>query len=247
MAGEGKRFRKIGFTCPKHEIIAQNHSLFELSLLSLKDFFNEEFLFIVRKGHYKVSFIDEKCKLIGIDQYKIIEIDKLTAGQAETALYADQYISLSDSVVIYNIDTYVEEYCIKRSDISPGFDGFIPAFPADGDKWSFVLLDDNNQVVDIAEKERISNLGTIGLYYFKSWNNYKEIYMKYCSEVQRRYKEIYIAPLYKYMIDQGQRISASIITKEKIHCLGTPDDILEFDPLYINKNSHQIDKQKAEI
>lgn len=244
MAGQGNRFKKIGFTCPKHEIVAQNRSLFELSLLSLKDFFDEEFLFIVRKNNYKEQFIEEKCKIIGISRYKIIEIDQLTAGQAETALCADKFISLTDSVVIYNIDTYVEEYYIKKSDIKPTCDGFIPAFNADGDKWSFVLLDENNKVIDVAEKERISNLGTIGLYYFKTWNEYKKIYKEYWYEVQKKYTEIYIAPFYKYMIEKGQSICASIIPEEKIHCLGTPEDILQFDPSYINENVKRIDQEE---
>ena len=49
MAGEGSRFKKIGIKKSKYEIVARDKTLFEWSMLSLSDFFSEEFIFIVKK------------------------------------------------------------------------------------------------------------------------------------------------------------------------------------------------------
>ena len=37
------------------------------------------------KEHDCVNFIKRQCKLLGIDNYKIIELNSFTCGQAETS------------------------------------------------------------------------------------------------------------------------------------------------------------------
>lgn len=240
MAGEGSRFKNIGFKIPKHEIIAREKSLFEWSMLSLKDFFEEEFIFIVRKNFYTKEFIIKKCQSLGINNIKIKEIDSLTDGQATTALYADEFITLGDMVAIYNIDTYCEPYQIKKEDIRKEYEGLIPVFEASGDKWSFVKLDENNEAIEVSEKIRISKWGTVGFYQFKSWFLYKEIYNKHKEEIKKQYKEIYIAPMYKYILEKNKKVNVSFIEKDKLHILGTPEDILNFDKEYLVKNIKKI-------
>lgn len=234
MAGEGSRFRKEGFTIPKHEIIANKKSLFEWSLLSLSDFFNEEFIFIVRKGMYSKDFINIICDKIKIKRFFIIEIEELTDGQATTAYMAENYIGEEEEVCIYNIDTYVKEGNILKKDLIDS-DGYIPAFKAQGDKWSFIKVE-NNKVIDIQEKIRISDLGTIGFYHFKNWKDYKRIYLKYRNEIKKDYKEVYIAPIYKYMINDNMNLTYKIIDKENFYVLGTPEDIEEFAHNYKKEN-----------
>jgi dTDP-glucose pyrophosphorylase len=225
MAGEGSRFRKIGIGIPKHEIIVREKSLFEWSMLSLSDFFDEEFIFITRKGFYNKEFIDKKCTKLGIYEYEILEIDYLTDGQARTVMCADQLISNEDDILIYNIDTYVKEGSILKSDILDDFFGFIPIFNAHGDKWSFVKLDNEGNVIDVAEKKRISNWGSVGMYYFKSWSMYKEIFNDFEQEIKNEFTETYIAPMYKKLIIQGSRIGVRKIDEANVHVLGTPEDV----------------------
>ena len=44
MAGEGKRFKDIGYDVPKHLIKAKGKTLFEWSILSLSNFFDNNFI-----------------------------------------------------------------------------------------------------------------------------------------------------------------------------------------------------------
>lgn len=236
MAGMGSRFKEIGLDKPKHEIIAKGKTLFEWSMLSLIDFFENDFIFITRKGAYNSDFILKTSEKLGIKSSTIIEVEKLTDGQATTALLADEKVEENDSVIIYNIDTYVEEFTLKSSEIKDQCDGFIPSFDAEGDKWSFVKVNSNNEVTEIAEKRRISNLGTLGFYYFKEWSDYKSIHIKYKEEIKSEYKEVYIAPMYEYMLKKGKKININIIEKSKIFALGTPEDIEKFSPNYLEEN-----------
>lgn len=225
MAGEGSRFRKAGIQVPKHEIVVQKKSLFEWSMLTLNDFFDEKFIFITRKGFYNKEFIYEKCLKLGIAEYEILEIDYLTDGQASTVMCSDKIVNDEDEILIYNIDTYVKENSILKKDILDDYEGFIPIFDAIGDKWSFVKLDNEENVIGVAEKKRISNWGSIGLYYFKSWRMYKEIFEDIEQDIKNEFKETYIAPMYKRLIGKGKKIGIKKINKDNVHVLGTPEDV----------------------
>lgn len=238
MAGRGSRFTKIGFQCFKHEILANGKTLFEWSMLSLSDFFEHPFVFIVRQG-MDVEAIRHHCNDLGIKNIDIVTLSNVTDGQASTVMQADGLIQEEEGLVIYNIDTYVEEGLLRTDAIHPDAAGFVPAFVAEGDKWSFVEVapEDPNRVVRITEKIRISDLGTLGLYYFKHWRTFKELYQTHKPAIVATYKETYIAPMYQYLIDQGERVETSIIPTDRIHVLGTPQDLAVFHPDYLAENN----------
>lgn len=236
MAGLGSRFKQIGIRKPKHEIVARDRTLFEWAMISLKDFFHEEFIFICREENFNEEFIKSICNQIGISKYKFVVLNEMTDGQATTAYKADKFIKDDEGCIIYNIDTYVTPYKILQTDILYEYDGFIPVIRAEGNRWSFVKIDDSGKVVDVAEKRPISNLATIGLYYFKSWKKYKEIYNQDYSEIRQSNKEVYIAPMYKRMINQNLNLGIKILDESDVFILGTPDEIENFDLDYFSKN-----------
>lgn len=233
MAGLGSRFKRVGYTIPKYRIEVNGKNLFQWSMLSLTDFNkqrNVKYIFIVRKEDNAKEFIINEMNKLGINDVNIIELKELTDGQATSALFAKKYWDEEQEMIVYNIDTYVESGEIKYSDISG--DGFIPCFNAKGKHWSFVKLDKHGTVIEVREKQRISNNCTIGLYYFKSSKLYEQIYNEYYIENRNLEKnEKYIAPLYNYMIDKGMKIKISNIPFEKVHVLGTPKEVEKFRKL----------------
>ncbi|MDR2420212.1 MAG: hypothetical protein LBD40_02795 [Puniceicoccales bacterium] len=234
MAGAGSRFHDIGILKPKHEIIVNGITLFERSMLSLSEFFGEIFLFVVRKDNYSAVNISELCKKIGIRRF---EIDELTDGQTRTVIKAGRYIDPSDAIVVYNIDTAIESGEIKKSSLD-GFDGFILCFVAKGDHWSFIKPSDTEPytVVRVAEKVRIPKLATVGFYYFERFSESQEIALTYQDEIKQQYRELYIAPIYQYLIDFGKKIGYCIIDENKITNLGTPAEIQSIDANFVRDN-----------
>ena len=169
MAGLGSRFKKAGYTVPKYMIEVNGKNLFQWSMLSLQDFNkqkNVKYIFVVRKEDETKNFILEETKKIGLEDVNVIELDKLTDGQATSALLAERYWIENDEMIVYNIDTYVEPGVMKYTEING--DGFIPCFNAPGDHWSFVKLDEDGNAIEVREKQRRSDNCTIGLYYFKT-------------------------------------------------------------------------------
>lgn len=232
MAGLGTRFKKAGYTVPKYEIMAHDKSAFCWSMESLKGFYdvNNDYYFIVRAEDNASSFIEsqwEKEANAPKEQMHIIEIDHMTDGQATTAMLARDYWKKDDALLIYNIDTYVEPFYMKSDDISG--DGFIPCFNAEGDHWSFVALDEKGDAVEVREKSRISDNCTIGAYYFRTCELYEKMYEEYYRDDANMEKgEKYVAPLYNYMISKGMKVRISNVPAERVHVLGTPEELEEF-------------------
>ena len=231
MGGLGSRFRKAGYTVPKYMIEANGKTLFEWSMISLDGYKKDvnQYIFIAMKeeGIDMEGFIKEKCQELEIDNYHLILLDYLTDGQATTATLAEKYWNKEHALLIYNIDTYVEPGQMNSEELKG--DGFIPCFKAEGDHWSFVRLDEQERVVEIKEKQRISDHCTLGAYYFKTCGLYKKLYDEYYSEEKNLVKgEKYVAPLYDYLLSKGGEIYISDIAPERVHVLGTPEELQYF-------------------
>ncbi len=229
MAGLGSRFRKAGYQVPKYMIKAHKKTLFEWSMLSLSGFYEKEntYIFIVRKEDNASSFIYEKCMKMNLKQIHVIELDYLTDGQATTAMLGKEYWNQESELMIYNIDTYVEEGEMKASQIAG--DGFIPCFHAPGEHWSFVKLNEEEKAIEVREKERISDHCTLGAYYFRSCRLYEELYNEYYSSNENLEKgEKYVAPLYNYLISKGGDVRIFSVDFNKVHVLGTPEELQVF-------------------
>lgn len=220
MAGLGSRFAEVGYSCPKYMIEAKGKTLFEWSMDSLVGYEPQvlKYVFIVRKEHNARAFIEEKMKGKNIE---IIEIDYLTDGQATTALIGVNACDDRESVLIYNIDTYIEPNNLRYEQIKG--DGFIPCFKAEGTHWSFVK-EENGKVTDVVEKVRISDNCSLGAYYFSSAHLYKKIYESFYGN-KTLSKEKYIAPMYKAMLDEGYEVSYVVIPSSAVHVLGTPEEL----------------------
>lgn len=226
MAGLGSRFRKAGYTVPKYEIVVRERTLFSWSMESLSGIDCKNYIFIVRKEDNASGFILSECKALGITA-EIIEIDYLTSGQAETAMLARPYWKQDEALLVYNIDTYVEAGEMTSKQFTG--DGFVPCFEGEGDHWSFVKLGDDGAATEVREKSRISPFCTVGAYYFRSAELYEKLYNEYYSDSSNIEKgERYIAPLYNHLIKKGGKVFISNIPPEKVHVLGTPEEVRVF-------------------
>jgi len=226
MAGLGSRFRKVGYNLPKYMIEAKGKTLLEWSLNSLVGFFdsNNHYFFIVQKKDNSSKFIKQICKKMDLPNTSIVEIEYTTKGQAETVMLAETYWNENEELLVYNIDTYIEENEMNSAQLKG--DGFIPCFHASGDHWSFVKLNSSGEVIEIREKKRISDNCTVGAYYFKTAKLFSELYTElYIEQLHEEAGEQYIAPMYDLLLKKGGKIYISNIPEDKVHVLGTPEEL----------------------
>lgn len=229
MAGLGSRFREAGYQVPKYKIAARGRSLFEWSMESLMDYqaHGAAYIFVVLGEDGAEQFIREACGKCWIEKFRICQIDHVTEGQAQTAVYAASMCSPEDPILIYNIDTYVEAGQLEYSRLCG--DGHIPCFRAGGSRWSFVRTDESGRVVEVREKKRISDYCSLGAYYFSSAGLYERLYREYYEEGGNlEAGEKYVAPLYNEMIRKGMDVTMSLVDSARVHVLGTPEELEAF-------------------
>jgi dTDP-glucose pyrophosphorylase len=195
--------------------------MFEMVVNSFSKYFaNEHFLFIVRSDFDNQRFVTEQVIKLGIRDFRIIEIHGDTGGQAETVFRGTEMYSDQTPIVIFNIDTIRYRFMMPSEDEIG--DGVLEVFMADGDNWSFIEPGGGDQVLRTTEKKRISNLCSNGLYIFKRLGDFKNAFANAKNKNELVDGEIYVAPLYNYLIECGKKIYYRVIEGEDIEVCGTP-------------------------
>ena len=120
--------------------------------------------------------------------------------------------------------------------ISSDIDGAILTFQSTHPKWSYAKLDENNFVIEVAEKKPISTNATAGLYYWKKGSDYVKYAKQMINKNIRVNNEFYICPVYNEAILDNKKI---IIKESKeMWGLGTPEDLEEFMNSKLNSLKH---------
>lgn len=225
MAGLSSRFFNSGFNVPKYQLPIENESMFAWSLSSFKRYFSKDyFLFIVRDIYDTPSFVHTECLRMGIESFHICVLDRETKGQAETVALGLKELpeSFDPDILIFNIDSQRKDYL--KPDWINQYDGYLELFIAEGDHWSFAKLDISNIVTSTAEKRRISQYASNGLYYFSNTSLFNEAYKDSLENNKLEAGELYVAPLYNYLIQKGYKIKGQIIDEEVTQVAGTPEE-----------------------
>jgi hypothetical protein len=151
-----------------------------------------------------------------------------TDGQATTVMAAAPLVTDADAaLLIYNIDTHVRPGALDARHVRG--DGWLPCFPGQGSAWSFARADEEGRVVDVCEKQRISDDATVGLYWFGSFDRYRELYDCSLRQVGGTHAvERYVAPLYNLLLSGGGEVFLHRLPAEAVVPLGTPDEVAAF-------------------
>lgn len=230
MAGFGRRFLDAGYTVPKYRIEAHGRSLFAWSMLSLSQWVRAgaRFVFVVRAADEAAGFVAAEAESLGIAGHAVIELDAPTDGQATSALLAAPAVEEPGGpMLIYNIDTFVHPDALPADGVRG--DGWIPCFAAKGDHWSFAAADDEGRVSALREKLRISPHATVGLYWFSSFDLYRETYdCYYARPAHKEAGERYVAPLYNGLLKENRPVFIHDVPVPAVIPLGTPQEVEAF-------------------
>lgn len=230
MAGHGSRFSKAGYLDPKPLISVFGKSMIELVIENLKPAEDHRFIFVCQSEHLRDyplrSLLEIKSPVC-----KIIEVNKVTEGAACTALLAKRYINNADQLMIANCDQYIEiDINQYLSQLSGDADGLIMTMKDNNDKWSYIDLNDSNEITGVIEKKVVSDEATVGIYNFKRGSDFVTAAESMIFKNLRVNNEFYVAPTYNEMIADGKRIIYFNIGRlgSGMHGLGTPEDLEAF-------------------
>jgi NDP-sugar pyrophosphorylase family protein len=228
MAGKGSRFAADGFQIPKPLIkITEEKTIIEVAMSNINISKEDNLIFMCHSDHKQYDL--EKTLLSIHENAKIIYVDSYTRGAACTALIASEYIDTDDELLIMNSDQFIEWNMdhFRQFVHQENADSAIITFIADGsNKWSYVLVDNDGYITTVKEKSPISNIATVGIYYFKRGNDFVSSVNKMIDANDTVNDEFYLAPCYNYLYQDGKSIINYIIPR--MYSIGTPEDLYKF-------------------
>jgi NDP-sugar pyrophosphorylase family protein len=228
-AGQGSRFAEAGWKKPKPFIDVDGMCMLEHVISNVAPI--EGSVTVLLREEHLAAYpkVASKLKECG---HHIKSVNRLTEGTALTVLLAREIfdnnqpmiVANSDQLVDFNVNSFVDD-CIQRK-----LDGSILVFkdPLMDPKWSFVKVDKNGHVLEVAEKRPISDLATVGIYLFAKGKQFIHAALDMIVANDRVNNEFYTCPVYNYMIKNGSRIGIFEVPMESMAGLGTPNDLREF-------------------
>ena len=225
MAGAGSRFATAGYTFPKPLIDVEGKPMIQLVVENLN--IDANYIYVVQKSHREKFNLDTLLNLI-TPNCTIVEVDGVTEGAACTALLAKEFIDNGNPLFFANSDQFVEwdsnEFFYKMNEND--CDGGIPVFRSTHPKWSFAKLDKDGFVTEVQEKNPISDLATIGFYYWKQGSDFVKYSEEMIEQEIRVNGEFYVCPVYNNAIKGGLKVRT--FDTPKMWGLGTPEDLKHY-------------------
>jgi HAD superfamily hydrolase (TIGR01509 family) len=225
MAGAGSRFATAGYTFPKPLIDVEGKPMIQVVVENLN--IDANYIYVVQKSHREKFNLDTLLNLI-TPNCTIVEVDGVTEGAACTALLAKEFIDNGNPLFFANSDQFVEwdsnEFFYKMNENDA--DGGIPVFHSTHPKWSFAKLDEDGFVTEVQEKNPISDLATIGFYYWKHGSDFVKYAEEMIEQDIRVNGEFYVCPVYNNAIKGGLKVRT--FDTPKMWGLGTPEDLKHY-------------------
>jgi HAD superfamily hydrolase (TIGR01509 family) len=229
MAGAGSRFEKAGFTFPKPLIEVEGKPMIQQIVENLN--IDAHFIFIVQKEHYLKYNLHQLLKLI-TPECDICLVDGLTEGAACTTLKAKVVINNNEPLVIANSDQIIEwnsnEFMYAMT--APEIDAGILTFRSTHPKWSFAKVGEDGFVTEVAEKKPISDIATVGVYYWKHGKDYVKYAEQMIANNIRVNGEFYVCPVFNEAIADGKKVKTFDVPR--MWGIGTPEDL----QVYLNRD-----------
>jgi capsule biosynthesis phosphatase len=187
---------------------------------------------------YNVVLDDYNFKEIVINKFKSHKIffsrlDFLTRGAVETALVGIRRFNLNnDNILFIDNDNFHE---IPQLDVfTTNFIGY--GIDYEKENYSFVTINDN-RVINIEEKIKISDNYCCGLYGFVNVHEFMELAEQLINNNLKTKNEFYFSELYKLLINNNKVITPFFVNTT-IH-LGSYDEMMT--------HSYNISKKKLRI
>jgi len=230
MAGEGTRFPKDTYKIPKPLIDIQGLPMIQRAVESLN--LPGKYHFVVRKD----SYYDQVCTLLHkvLPDPKIISVEETTEGPAASCLLFKNFIDNEEELVIANCDQIMwwDADLFLTTARYYKYDGVVVTYSTTTPKNSYAKIDHNGFVVDIKEKEVISDISLNGIHYWRKGKYFVQSAEFMIKQNDRAPNgEFYVGPSYNHMICSGLKVGIHHIPNWQHNPVGVPEDL----KTYLNK------------
>lgn len=217
MAGEGSRFKNVGYKTSKPSIQIGNDSLIKKCISSLPS--SKKNIFLLRdKDYQNQSFVDD---LISIDQERecnFISVKETTSGQAATCLLAADLLEQNKSLMISSCDyelkydeTKLHSLKKKQDPDVIIFTFRLQALPVSDYKNFAYCQTDHSNVLTVHEKECISSTPQLdpmvtGTFWYKEAGLFIDSAQQLIKNDVRINNEHYVGTSINSIISMGYKV-----------------------------------------
>lgn len=229
MAGRGSRFAQVGVRTPKPLIEVRGKPMYAWAMDSLPLPLARKVVFVCLAEHLRDHALEHDIRTRYAALHpEIVALDHVTEGQACTVLEARSRLDDELPLLVFNADTYCRTRLHERlPSLAPKIAGLLGVFRAPGDQWSFARTDATGRVLETAEKRRISDWATTGLYWFRRAGEFVRYAEEMIAADDRVNGEFYVAPVYNRMITACEEVVIDVA--DEVRVLGTPEDLATFE------------------
>jgi dTDP-glucose pyrophosphorylase len=173
---------------------------------------------------------DKIVSIVTNDNCNVVKQENMTAGALCTSLLAVDYIGNDKELIISNSDQILD---IDLSDVVNSFrknnvDCGVICFNSVHPRWSYIRVNDQNEVVETAEKHPLSNHAIAGFYYFSHGNDFIEAAKQVIRKRETYNDHFFISSTINEVILNNKKVGYYEISPDKYHSFYSPERIAEY-------------------
>lgn len=150
-------------------------------------------------------------------------------GALISALIASENMPLDEPILIANGDSFLQDHISDYfSDSTNNNEGAKTlCFESSNPRWSYLALNSEGQLAEVAEKRVISNLATTGAFLFAKASDFIEAaewVLINRAQTQGRY---FVSTALNFLISRGMKVTYDVISRDHYSNYSFPADFVE--------------------
>lgn len=231
MAGKSRFFDAPEYRFPKPLIEIGDKPMIQLVVDNLDAIDGEKrFIFVINKSDCAKYHLDDVLRLLSDSHIKIIRLDGETQGATCSALMAIDHINNDTPLIIVNSDQIFDDdlnevlQYFRKEDADAGVICFESVHP----RWSYARLDENESVIETAEKRPLSKHAIAGFYYFKKGKDFVDAAMRSIYKDARVDGMFYTAPVLNELVLDNKKVLIFSVDNANYHTFYSPQKIADY-------------------
>ena len=197
----------------------------------------KHFVVVVKREDVNKYHLDNVVKLLR-PEAEVVIAEGETMGAACTCMLAVDKLDMEKPLLIVGNDQVLTiPYIDILADFqSQDYDGGVAIFEDVHPRWSYVRINEDDHVIEAAEKRPISKNAPAGFYYFKKARFFMEAAQSMIMKGASVNGQFYICPVFNEMILKQQIIGVYRVSKEQYFNFNSTSGMDAYRN-YLQKNS----------